>query len=154
MKKRFTVLILIFLTKMLTAGPESFFETTYRNAVAENLRFLDGKFPNKPGKGYPWLSVTINHQRAILICPEDGLGDALLVFEDGSVKRKSARSEGVRLSFYTTIKPLSGDKWHELKTVSGWENLPMKKTEFFAASITRHFTDAFFKAVHEAEVEK
>jgi hypothetical protein len=85
MKKRFTVLFLIFLTKMLTASPESFFETTYRNAVAENLRFLDGKFPNKPGKGYPWLSVTINHQRAILICPEDGLGDALLVFEDGSV---------------------------------------------------------------------
>ena len=139
---------------MLAASPDYFWDTKYHNAVVENLKFLNDKFPHDPGKGYPWLTVTINNQKAILICPEDGLGDALLVFEDGTVKRKSARSEEVKLSYHTLIKPQSGEKWHELKSVNGWEQLKIEKNAIFAERVARHFTNAFFKAVYEAEVEK
>jgi hypothetical protein len=154
MKKQFTLFFLICLTKILTASPDNFFETKYHNSVVEHLKFLNGKFPHEPVKGYPWLTVTINNQKAILICPEDGHGDALLVFQDGTVKRKLANSGEVTLSFYTIIKPESGKKWHELKSVNGWEKLEIKKNNFFAENIARHFNNAFFKAIHEIEIGK
>ena len=155
MKTLYTVIISVFfITKILGSGLEDIFETTYRSAINENLAFLSDKFPNKPGKGYPWVTVTINGKKAILICPEDGLGDALLVFENGKVKRKSARSEGSRLSYHTTVQPLNGEKWHEFNSDNGWEDLDIKNDTKFAENVAKHFTNEFLKAVYKVKVEK
>ena len=94
------------------------------------LAILDEKgTPWKPGRGYPWLTITTAAGKAVLLCPEDGIGDAVLVFEDGSILRRDANLNDHKLSYFETIRPLEGSGWFEIDIGKGWEELVLGATE-------------------------
>lgn len=97
---------------------------TYRDQVIKNLRFLDdSKFPSKPDVGLPWVSVSTNNRKAILLCPVGGIGDAILIFSDGFLKHRKATIKDHVLSYETTIKSQNGNDWAKLDLGTGWKKL-------------------------------
>lgn len=146
---RFWVAIIFLLFNALTSASGSglYAVTELRDKIAANLEFLDdGGFPDKPGVGYPWLTVTAGKSKAVLICPEDGVGDAILVFEDGSVLRTAATQGDRKLDYGTLIKPQKGDKWVPFEPGDGWEKLNLNGDNLRSIFIATHFAREFYKA--------
>jgi len=119
--------------------------TKYARLVAKNLEFLDNnKFPTKPSSGYPWLTVTIETRKAILICPENGIGKAIIVYEDGSVMQRDAKLNEETLSYQNTVQPYNDETWFEFTIDSKWTTLTIDQNNKLSDNIAYYFVKNFY----------
>lgn len=152
--KIYLISIFIFLGSLLfsQASPDYHAENLILKTLRTNLKFLNEKeFLDKPGAGYLWVTVLHNEKKAIFICPEDGLGEGVLVYGDGTVMSRGGRDTNPRLCYTTLVKPLSEKKWHKLNLGKGWTQVKVDKDKPLGLFVTEYFGSRYLRAIHNGK---